>query len=99
MNSLIRVHIFQSQGIVLLMGEEADNSATTEGSRRLAQCHWQAADLFALRTQKNIPNQCDLHLCARLPVLLKLQRIALDGQCPGAVILRVREPQQMSRPS
>jgi hypothetical protein len=28
-----------------------------------------------------------------------LQRIVLDRQCPGAVIPRVRESQQMSRPS
>src|SRR6202795_3309138 len=99
MNPLISVHIFQSQGVVLLVSEETDNSATTEWSRRLGQCHWQAADLLALRTQKNIPNQCDLHFCARLPVLLKLQRIVLNGQCPGAVIPGVRESQQMSCPS
>src|ERR1700719_174443 len=99
MNSFIGVHIFQSQGVVLLVGKETDNSATTEWSRSLAQCHWQAADLLALRAQKNIPNRTDLYLCARFPVLLKLQRIVLNGQCPGAVILRVRESQQMSRPS
>jgi hypothetical protein len=38
-------------------------------------------------------------LCARFPVLLKLQKIVLNGQRPGAVIPRVRESQQMSRPS
>src|SRR6266852_9188445 len=99
MNSFIGVHIFESQGVVLLVGKETDNSATTEWSRSLAQCHWQAADLLALRAQKNIPNRTDLYLCARLPVLLKLQRIILNGQCPGAVIASVRESQQMSRPS
>src|SRR5580704_18255302 len=99
MNSFISVHIFQCQGVVLLVGEEADDSATTEGSRSLAQSHRQATDLLALRAQKNIPNQCDLHFCDRLPVLLKLQRIVLNGQYPGAVIRRVRESQQMSRPS
>src|SRR6266576_3163570 len=99
MNSFISVHIFHSQGVVLLVGEETDDSATTEWSRSLAQCHWQAADLLALRTQKNIPKQCDLHFCARLPVLLKLQRIVLNRQCPGAVIPCIRESQQMSRPS
>jgi hypothetical protein len=56
MNSIISVHIFQSQGVVLLVGEETDDSATTEWSRRLAQCHRQAADLLALRTQKDISN-------------------------------------------
>jgi len=94
MNSFIGVHIFQSQGVVLLVGKETDNSATTEWSRSLAQCHWQAADLLALRAQKNIPNRTDLYLCARLPVLLKLQRIVLNEQCPGAVIACVRESQQ-----
>jgi len=98
-NSSISVHIFQGQGVVLLVGEETDDSATTKWSCSLAQCHWQAADLLALRTQKNIPNRTDLYLCARLPVLLKLQRILLDGQCPGAVIPRICESQQMSRPS
>jgi hypothetical protein len=38
-------------------------------------------------------------LCGRLPVLLKLQRIVLNRQCPSAAIPRVRESQQMSRPS
>ncbi len=56
MNSSISVHIFKTQGVVLLVGEETDDSATTEWNRRLAQCHWQAADLLALRTQKDIPN-------------------------------------------
>src|SRR6266404_6337203 len=99
MNSFISVHIFQGQGVVLLVGEKTDDSATTEWSRSLAQCHWQAADLFALRTQKNIPNQRDLQPCGRLPVLLKLQHTVLNGQRPGTVIFRVREPQQMGRPS
>src|ERR1700685_3536845 len=99
MNSFISVHIFQGQGVVLLVGKETDDSATAERGRSLAQCHRQAADLLALRAQKNIPNQCDLHFNARLPVLLKLQRIVLNGQRPGAVIPRVRESQQMSRPS
>src|SRR5207302_4770387 len=87
------------QGVVLLVGKETDNSATTEWGGRLAQCHWQAADLLALRTQKNIPNPCDLHFGAGLSVLLKLQRIVLNGQRPGAVIPCVRESEQMSRPS
>ncbi len=99
MNSFISVHIFQSQDVVLLVGEETDDSATTEWSRRLAQCHRQAADLLTLRAQKDIPNRCDLHFCARPAVLLKLQRISLNGQCPGAVIPRVRKSQQMNRPS
>src|SRR6266481_7215620 len=99
MNSFIGVLIFQSQGVVLLVGKQADNSASTEWSPSLTQCHWQAAHLFAFRTQKNIPNQCDLNFCGRLPVLQKLQRIVLNGQCPGAVIPRVRESQQMSRPN
>src|SRR5882724_8650372 len=99
MNSFISVQIFQSQGVVLLAGEETDDSAPTEWSCSLAQRHWQAADLLALRAQKNIPNQCDLHFSARLPVLLKLERIVLNGQRPGAVIPRVCESQQMSRPS
>jgi hypothetical protein len=38
-------------------------------------------------------------LYARLPVLLKLQRIVLNGQYSGAVSSRVCESQQMSRPS
>src|SRR5882724_8068248 len=99
MNSFIGVLILQSQGVVLLVGKETDNSASTEWSRSLTQCHWQAAHLGAFRAQKNIPNQCDLNFCDGLPVLLKLQRIVLNGQCPGAVIPRVRESQQMSRPS
>src|ERR1700758_218298 len=98
MNSSISVHKFQSQGVVLFMGEETDDSATTKWSRSLGQCHWQAADLLALRTQKNIPKQCDLDFCARLAVLLKLQRIILHGQRPGAVLARVRESEQMNRP-
>jgi hypothetical protein len=97
-NSSISVHIFQRQGVVLLVGEETDDSATTKWSRSLAQCHWQAADLLALRTQKSIPKQCGLHFCARLPVLLKFERIVLNGQRPGAVLARVRESEQMSRP-
>ena len=99
MNSSISVHIFKTQGVILLVGEETDDSATTEWSRRLAQRHWQAADLLALRTQKNIPNPCDLHFGAGLSVLLKLQRIVLNGQRPGAVIPCVGKSQQMSRPS
>src|SRR5260370_40578006 len=101
MNSFIGVLILQSQGVVLLVGKETDNSASTEWSRSLTQCHWQAAHLFAFAAQKNIPNRTDLYLylCGTLPVLLKLQRIVLNGQCPGAVIPRVRESQQMSGPS
>src|SRR5579864_7689960 len=98
-NSLISVHILQRQGVVLLVGEETDDSATPKWSRRLAQCHRQAADLLTLPAQKDIPNRCDLHFCARPAVLLKLQRISLNGQCPSAVIPRVRKSQQMSRPS
>jgi len=41
--------------------------------------YWQATDLLAFRAQKNIPNQCDLNFGGRLPVLLKLQRIVLNG--------------------
>src|SRR5258705_12901993 len=99
MNSPISVHIFKTQGVVLLVGNETDNSATAERDRSLAQSHRQTADLLAFATQKNIPNQRDLNFCGRLPVLLKLQRIVLNGQCPGAVIPRVRESQQVSRPS
>ena len=99
MNSSINVHIFKTKGVVLLVGKETDDSAPTEWSCSLAQRHWQAADLLALLAQKNIPNQCDLDFSARLPVLLKLQRVVLNGQCPGAVIPRVCESQQMSRPS
>src|SRR5258705_8132261 len=99
MNSPISVHIFKTQGVVLLVGKETDDSATAERDRSLAQSHRQTADLLAFATQKDIPNRTDLYLCARLPVLLKLQRIVLNGQCPGAVIRRVRESQQMSRPS
>src|SRR5271155_1657168 len=61
--------------------------------------HRQTTDLLAFAAQKNIPNRTDLYLFARLPVLLKLQRIVLNGQYPGAVIPRVRKSQQMSRPS
>jgi hypothetical protein len=32
-----------------------------------------------LSSLKNIPNRADLYLVARLPVLLKLQRIVLNG--------------------
>src|SRR6266849_1564759 len=99
MNSFISVQIFQSQGVVLLASEETDDSATAERVRSLAQSHRQTTDLLAFAAQKNIPNRADLYLCARLPVLLKLHRIVLNGQRPGAVIPRVREPQQMSRPS
>src|SRR5438105_11577186 len=99
MNSFISVQIFQSQGVVLLAGEETDDSAPTEWSCSLTQRHWQTADLLALGAQKNIPNQCDLDFSDRFPVLLKLQRVVLNGQCPRAVIPRVRESQQMSRPS
>src|SRR4029077_9660085 len=99
MNSFISVHIFKTQGVVLLVGKETDGSATAERGCSLAQSHRQTTDLLAFAAQKNIPNRTDLHLCARLPVLLKLQRIVLNRQCPGAVILRVRESQQMSRPS
>ena len=61
------------------MGEETDNTATTEWSRSLAQGHWQAADLLALRTQENIPNRTGADVCAGLPGLLKLQEIVLNG--------------------
>src|SRR5258705_10580204 len=98
MNSPISVYIFKTQGVVLLVGKETDDSATAERDRSLAQSHRQTADLLAFATQKNIPNQYDLNLCGRLPVLLKLQRIVLNRQCPGAVIPRVPESQQMSRP-
>jgi hypothetical protein len=81
------------------VGKETDDSATAERDRSLAQSHRQTTDLLAFAAQKNIPHRSDLYLCARLPVLLKLQRIVLNGQCPGAVIPRVRESQQMSRPS
>src|SRR6266446_4249321 len=99
MNSFSGVHIFQSQGVVVLVGKETDNSAPAERGSSLAQSHRQTADLLAFAAQKNIPNGTDLYLCARLPVLLKFQRIILNGQCPGAVIASVRESQQMSRPS
>src|SRR5260370_38495293 len=89
--------MLNAQRSVILVVEESDDSASIECNCILAQCHRQAADLLALRAQKISPNPCDLHCSARLPVLLKLQRIAMNGQCPGAVILRVREPQQMSR--
>jgi hypothetical protein len=55
------------------VSKETDDSATTEWSCGLTQRHWQTADLLALRTQKNISNQCDLHSGARLSILLKLQ--------------------------
>src|SRR5712672_2891223 len=99
MNSPISVHIFKTQGVVLLVGKETDNPATAERDRSLAQSHRQTTDLLTFATQKNIPNGTDLYLYGRLPVLLKLQRIVLNGQCPRAVIPRVRESQQMSRPS
>src|SRR5258706_4797785 len=99
MNSPISVHIFQSQGVVLLVGKETDDSATAERGRSLAQSHRQTTDLLAFAAQKNIPNRTDLYVRARLPVLLKLQGIVVNGQYPGAVIPRVRESQQMSRPS
>ena len=35
MTSLISVDILQSQGVILLVGKETDNSATAEWSRRL----------------------------------------------------------------
>src|SRR4051794_4593506 len=99
MNSFISVHIFESHGVVLLVGKETHNSASSEWSRSLTQCHWQAAHLLAFRSQKNIPNQCDPNYCGRFPVLLKLQRIVLNGQCPCAVITRVCESQKVSCPS
>ena len=99
MNSLISVHIFQSQGVVVLVGKETDNSAPAERGSSLAQSHRQTTDLLAFAAQKNIPNRTDLYLCARLPVLLKLQRVVLSGQYSGAVSPRVCESQQMSRPS
>src|ERR1700758_2048175 len=72
-NSLISVHVLQRQGVVLLVREETDDSSPTKWSRRLAQCHWQTADLLALRAQKNIPNRCDSHSYVMLPALLELQ--------------------------
>src|SRR5258708_4506551 len=99
MNSFSGVHIFQSQGVVVLVGKETDNSAPAERGSSLAQSHRQTTDLLAFAAQKNIPNRSDLYLCARLPVLLKLQRIGLNGQYPVAVIPRFCESEQMSRPS
>src|SRR5260370_19325614 len=101
MNSFIGVLILQSQGVVLLVGKETDNSASTEWSRSLTQCHWQAAHLFAFAAQKNIPKRTDLclYLCVTLPVLLELQRIVLNGKSPVAVIPHVRECRVMSRSS
>src|ERR1700719_1089524 len=98
MNSFSGVHIFQSQGVVVLVGKETDNSAPAERGSSLAQSHRQTTNLLAFAAQKNIPNRTDLYLCARLPVLLKLQRIVLNRQYSGAVSPRACESQQMSRP-
>src|SRR5258708_25125128 len=75
MNSLISVHIFQSQGVVVLVGKETDNSAPAERGSSLAQSHRQTTDLLAFAAQKNIPNRTELYLCARLPVLLKFPSV------------------------
>src|SRR5258706_5485215 len=99
MNSFSGVHIFQSQSVVVLVGKALDNSARADRRRSLAQGHRQTTDLLAFAAQKNIPNRTDLYLCARLSVLLKLERIVLNGQYSAAVSPRVCESQQMSRPS
>src|SRR6202162_2018306 len=56
-NSSITVNIFQGQGVVFLVGEETDQSATSVRSRCLAYLHWQSADLHAFLTQKNLPHR------------------------------------------
>src|ERR1017187_997668 len=95
-NSSISVHIFQGQGVVFFMGEETDDPAAAERSRSLAQLHRHSADLLALPTQKNSMDRSDFYLCAGLPALLKLQRIALNGQSSVAVALCVFQTQEMS---
>ena len=55
MNSSLTICIFQGYGVVLFVGEEADDAAASVGSRYLANLHRQTADLFAFLAEKQDP--------------------------------------------
>ncbi len=82
----------QVGGVPMKLGK----AAAPFGSGSLAQLHRHSTDLLALPTQKNSMDRSDFYLCAGLPALLKLQRIALNGQSSVAVALCVFQTQKMS---
>src|SRR5689334_25222363 len=74
----IRVDIFQCNGVVLLMSKEANGSATSEWSGRLAYGHRRATDLFVCLAQKDILYRRNLDLRRGLSVFLELQPVVLN---------------------
>jgi len=94
-NSAIRIHIFQGESVVFLVGKEADHSPSTVWRRRCAQCHGQAADLFALLAEKNVLDRRYLDLHGGLAALLKLQSAVLNRQSPVRIVFGAFETQKV----
>src|SRR5262249_24566167 len=74
----ICVDIFQRNGVVLLVGEEANGPSASERSCGLTQSHRLTADLLVLFTERDILDRGYRYLHSWLSVFLKLQCVALN---------------------
>jgi hypothetical protein len=95
MKSAIGIAVFQSESVVLLVGEETDYSTTAIGSCSLAESHRQATRLLTLLAQNDIPNGSDLYFYGGLSTFLEPQRAALNGKAPAGIAPSIFETEEM----
>src|SRR5260370_21521035 len=81
-----RVEIFDCQGVVLLVREEADRSPTTEWSCGPAQGHRHAAHLLILLAERDVDDRSNAYLSGRPLASPKLQSILLNRDISAGVV-------------
>src|ERR1700730_7677526 len=78
MTSPIGIEILERYGVVFLVREQTDHSASAEWSSGPSQCHRHAAHLLVLLAEPDILDGMDGYLGASAIAFLKSQNISLN---------------------